>query len=1104
MSNNVSAHMDESWNYSMWVEIFNASPSASYNLSDFYFTDDLAQPKKWKPSPMSVPPGGYSVLFFERPDRIGHASFKLTPEGGNLYMIDNTGNIIDLVIYPEQYRNISYGRIQDGNNEWVYFSSFSPGQSNNNKKWNINRCSNPIFDKEGGFYSGTLKIGFETPKEGETIYYSTDGSEPTLNSKKYIAGSQISINASTNIRACSYSDIKLPSNVVSSSYLFVGRNIDLPIASIVTEQKNLTDNTIGIYVKGTNGTIWRPGETELYNWFQDWDRPANFEFFDSNKTRQLNQELDIAISGGWTRGLKVKSLKIQPRKKFGDNRLRYNFFENTKPGLKLKDIQLRNSGNDFGQSMMRDAFMQSLIIGRMDMDYQAYYPAVCFINAEYKGILNLRERTSKDFLYSNYGLDEDEFFLFEQSETYTGPFSDLITFVQNNDVSRANVYNEIQKFVDLENFLNYFITQIYYANTDWPHNNLKIWKKKTDGKWRWILYDTDFGFGSGNISHNTLNLALTATDKLNNFERVPSSILFANLMNNISFRNSFIDQFCIQISSTFETNRVNHIMDSLAARIRNEFVYHSQKNGGNLDNNLNGMKSFSANRPTKMLEIISAKYCNSAPIQTIEITSNIQNATYKFNSEKIIDNKISLKSFKNRTVTIEPQNIVGYRFKHWLLESESKTNSIVSYGSTWKYWDNNGLPATNWFAENYDDNTWKQGQAQLGYGDKFPQLSTTIGYGSDTNNKYVTAYFRKEIILDNLETKNDFVLTTFVDDGACVYVNGQEVGRYNLPTGDLNFNTTALTYNNGAYANFSISKNILKEGNNIIAVEVHQDKANSSDLVFDLQLTYNSTSNNIIYENPKFTTTLTNNLNLKAVFETVEVIDPNEFADIKINEIVASNSVVQDEYGEYDDYIELYNNGNQDVNIAGWYLSDSYSNLELSPIVLEDSTKTHIPAKGRIIVWADEQPNQGPLHANFKLSKDGESVILSRKDPFGKLIIVDEITFPAIDKNMSYSRESDGSSTWVIQIPTFNSSNSEASAINEVEISPSIFPTLISTHFIVNNANNNTLRIIDVNGKVIIQKECESDCEIVHVESLQKGIYFIIIGNKSFKVVKTI
>ncbi|MDL2241475.1 CotH kinase family protein, partial [Bacteroidales bacterium OttesenSCG-928-L03] len=560
MSNNVSAVMDDGYNYSMWVELYNEGDEA-INLSMFYFSDDLNNKKMWRPSSTILRAGGYHVLWFERHDREKHASFKLDPEGGELYLYDLAGNQIDMIGYPPQYRNVSYGRKTDGATAWGFFSDYTCGTSNNGKPQLTNQCAKPAFSVAGGIYSSTVRLNFLAPPTGETIYYTTDGKEPTQSSTKYNAGATISINNTTVIRARSFANNKMASDITGASYIF-DNQIDLPVVSLITDPINLDDNTIGIYTAGTNG-IPGKGQSEPRNWNQDWSRPANFELFDINGVSQLNQELDIAISGGWTRASAQKSLKISPRKKFGDNRLRYDIFSATKPKRKYKDILLRNSGNDWGNTMMRDAFMQSLIMHRMDMDYQAYEPAILYLNGSYFGIQNLRERTSKDYLYSNYGLDEDEFYLIEggvdiDEITYHPEFSKVTDLVLNQDVSQESVYQTLKEMVDVDNMINYFFIQIYYGNTDWPHNNLKTWKTIDNGKWRWILFDTDFGFTTAN--YDAFNWTFTSG--------AISGKVFTRLMqNNQTYRDQFIDLASIHLSSTLEPTRVSHILDSISGKI---------------------------------------------------------------------------------------------------------------------------------------------------------------------------------------------------------------------------------------------------------------------------------------------------------------------------------------------------------------------------------------------------------------------------------------------------------------------------------------------------------------------------------------------------------
>ena len=1097
MSNNVSAVMDETYNYSMWVEIYNSGSSAE-NIYNYYFSDDKANLRKWRPSSKTINAKDYYIIWFERNKLSAqHCSFKLNPEGGVLYLSNYSGTIVDSVAYPAQIRNVSYGRETDGTDKWVFFEDFSNGKSNNNKKSASIQCGKPVFKLAGGFYPSSRTTGFDAPVAGDTIYYTTNGAEPTRSNARYTAGQTISLTGVFIVRARTFSGSKLPSDISTATYFIGQRSFDLPVVSIVTESKNLFDNTIGIYVAGTNG-IPGNGTDDRVNWNQPWDRPANLELFDASGKTCLNQELEITIAGGWSRTINPqKSLHLDPKKKYGNNKLSYDVFFETKPDHKYRSIQIRNSGNDFYYTMMRDGFMQSLVANRMNQDYSAYKPAICFMNGVYYGIQNLRERSNEDYVYSNYGLPEEEIIVLEPGETYSNTaFKQLTDYVRNNDVSKTNVYEQVSNMMDIDNFMSYFVAQIFWHNTDWPHNNLKVWKKIDGGKWRWILYDTDFGFGlyDAGYNNNTLTYVLDNND-------VPSCIILKRLLLNESFKNKFIDRLCIHISSTFETQRVNYVMDSLVNKISKEMVYHKNKWGGNnFNSEIQRMKTFSSQRPNIILGYIGSYFLGATTVRTINISSNIDNASYIFNNEDIIDNKITLKSFRNRNITLEPSpKIKGYKFKQWEIQG-SISETVIPMNSVWKYWDKYGIPANNWNTSNYSDASWGSGPAQLGYGDKGEV--TALGYGPDPNNKYPTVYFRKTFTINDLASKNNFEVTAFVDDGAAVYMNGTEIGRYNLPSGTLTFNTYTTTYNNGEYASFSVPKNLLKEGENLIAVEVHQTNANSSDIIFNASLTYSATNTNQVLENPAFTAILTDNISMKAVFEEDTTTNPNENSKIYINEIVADNETYKDEYGNKSDYVELYNAGETDVNIAGWYFSDEKTNLTLCQIPATDSEKTNIPAKGRIIVWFDKQPQLGVLHVSKGLSKNGETVILARRDVWDDIVIMDMITFPALGKNMSYSRVPDGSDNLVIQAPTFNLPNSAPESMLEIKSAFKVYPTVANDYIIVEQALNKQIVIYDLSGKAQINTVCRSEREMIPLPDLQKGIYIVRIENSALKIIK--
>jgi len=717
-------------------------------------------------------------------------------------------------------------------------------------------CSNYAFSTSPGFYSGPISVSIDTPTSGEIVRYTTDGSVPTASSPAYTA--PINISHTTTIRTATFATNKITNTITTGTFFINERNFNLPVVSISTDDKNLNDQQIGIFV-----------ETG-----KDWSRPANFEIFDTNGDQQLTQELDIAVSGGYTRSFPLKSLKIQPRNKFGDKRLRYDFFE-SKKGSKYRDIQIRNSGNDFNYSMFRDGFMQTLVIGRMNIDYQAYQPAVLFLNGQYKGIENLRERTNKDYVYTNYDLEEDELIICD-SENYgqNQTYQNFLSFLQNNDPATQSVYQQAETLIDADSYMDYIIAQTYYSNTDWPWNNYKMWRPTAEGgRWRWILFDLDFGFGRGGTNredgkegdyyHNTVEYVMNSGDHI--------IIPLQRLIRNAGFKKKFLSKFCVNLSTTFATPRVDAIMDSLSSKISNEIVYHKNLYGNDhsFAGELEIMKTFSQQRPSYLFNFLKNYFYPSSSLVNINLNANIDSAIFSFNDVDFPENPATIKYFSGQPITVKAREIQGWKFDHWTVANGGTTElTLIPTEDMWYYWDSNGIPSSTWMAENFNHSSWKQGRAMLGYGGA--SFNTTIEYGSDSNNKYPTAYFRKSFTVSNLTDLSNIVATVSFDDGVAVYVNGTEIGRHNLASGALSFNTYSSGKVNytGETTTFTVPKSLLHDGENVIAAEVHQCDGTSSDLVFDLSLacTKSSSSSEQTVDTQEYTFN-GSNISLTAYYE---------------------------------------------------------------------------------------------------------------------------------------------------------------------------------------------------------------------------------------------
>lgn len=162
------------------------------------------------------------------------------------------------------------------------------------------------------------------------------------------------------------------------------------------------------------------------------------------------------------------------------------------------------------------------------------------------------------------------------------------------------------------------------------------------------------------------------------------------------------------------------------------------------------------------------------------------------------------------------------------------TNNVIVFGDYWRFLDNGTDQGTAWSAPNFDDSAWRRDRAEFGYGDQDER--TPVSYGPNAAQKYVTTYFRTTFTVDELERVERVTAKIVYDDGAVIYINGQEAYRIGMGTGTIGYRTYASAAGEYTMDSREISKNFLVAGVNTIAVEMHQGSAGSSDMSFDFQL----------------------------------------------------------------------------------------------------------------------------------------------------------------------------------------------------------------------------------------------------------------------------
>lgn len=370
----------------------------------------------------------------------------------------------------------------------------------------------------------------------------------------------------------------------------------------------------------------------------------------------------------------------------------------------------------------------------------------------------------------------------------------------------------------------------------------------------------------------------------------------------------------------------------------------------------------------------------------------------------------------------------GYRLDRWELRKRGhQTTTLIEKGSSWKYLDKGAEPAGNWVGAGFDDSAWEEGPAQLGYGDGDEQ--TVVDYGPDPDNKYITTYFRHTFQVEDTSRYKEISLELLRDDGAVVYLNGEEVIRSNMPEGEISYSTYASQYIAGAgessFHHFTLDAEHLMPGKNILAMEIHQSYFTSSDISFDLSLTgilkreNNGPVN--LGEKTQLTYKLQDNRSLIMAF--FEQHEPDSVAPV-INEFMAFNRTgIKDDFFENDDWIELYNPLDQPVDIEGLFLSDDPARPKMHRIPPGASDQTTLAPKDYMVLWADGDTLQGPLHLNFRLDKESEIITLAREEN-GALTFLDVVSFHRQTSDVSRGRYPDGTMTWRnFHVPTPGESN---------------------------------------------------------------------------------
>lgn len=1056
---NIDVFIDPSFNYGGWVELYNPTDE-SVSISGLYFSDDASNLKMFRLPTGSgtVPAHGFKNVWFDHYDTGNKYSsvakrqvdFKLDYDGGTIYISDSRGDLVLSQDYPAGVQRCSYARTTDGGDEWRMCSTPTPAATNEGSTFADEQLPMPEVDTDSQLFTSSVAFNVAIPS-GATLRYTTDGSTPTLENGATSTNGRFTVSGQSAVyRFRLFQEGFLPGPVLTRSFIYKDKAYYLPIVSVVTDNANLYDNKIGAYTVGTNGIS---GQGVIYNTNKNrsWERPVNFEYLvpdddGGSFLMALNQECDFEVSGGWSRNFQPNaSFRLKAAKYYlGQNYFPYAFFKD-KPFIRSKGVVVRNGGNDTN-GRIRDAGTHKIILtSGFYVDCQEWQPVHVFINGKFQFSFNLREPNNKHHAYANYGIDTDEMDQFEINpvEGYAQRTGDdqafrrwmaLATQLGSNPTN-SDLYDQICELVDIDEYCNYMAAECYVGCTDWAtnSNNIKGYRDRNDGKFHFVFMDLDSGFGSTSMLSS---LASKRNDSRYDTGKNFIIDIFLNMLKHEPFKKRFIDAFCLVNGSVFEEQRCKDIVYAMRDYMQDAMSFEGNASAlnGSASTLITGINS---GRTARMSSFRS--YFGLGRPVTVELGSSIEGATILANGQEVPLGKF--KGALQAPMTLTAKGPAGYRFVGWHKASEGSTTlagKIFDTGSSWFYYDQGSLDGTGWTAQSYATTAWRSGKAPFGYGNVgingSQDYATTLDYGTDANNKRPTYYFRKTFRLAQAPTSADlYMLNGYVDDGCVVYVNGHEAGRYLMPAGTITYETFSTTYA-GATAgecSFTFDNQWLRAGDNVIAVEIHNTHEHSSDIYWTAELQHYTRGEDVLLtEDSLLVLDSYTGQDLGKVVATYEALPDDALlaaagTPIKVNEVSAGNGIFVNEFFKRNDWFELYNTTDTELNVAGLYVSDDINDPQRFQIPSASAINTYVPAHGHLVLWADNLESTTQIHTGFKLgNNDGEVILVTSSDDFVAnnaayfeahpqlTEFTDILAYPAHASDQTVGRYPDGANTF--------------------------------------------------------------------------------------------
>lgn len=573
-----------------WVELYNGGTS-DIDLTGMGLSDNPARPRKWQfPGGASIPSGGCLLVSLAGAGASTrapyNADFKLAT-GETLCLSLPDGTVIDRVKLYAQPLNVSYGR-PAGEGGYRYFAEPTPGSPNAAQGY-ANQAKKVSFSEPGGLHTEAALTVSLTSDSGASIYYTTDGSAPTTSSALYTG--PLSLTGNATVRAVAYGDGLLPSEPSAATYILGEAPTGVYTVCVSGDYEAL------IGENGCMNTGFKKDDTDVY-----------VEIYDASGDRLIGQACNFMVSGHSSRTkYPQKAFRLKARAEYGDSRFRAKLFSNRDYTV-FKSITLRASGQDNEETHMKDSVLAALA-GDTGVMYLESEPAVVYINGQYWGLYNLRERVTAVGVAQFEGWDDsDDVVLLRRTTSEQGSpdaYIKLLKWVSETDFSGSENLETLRQYVDVENYLDYVALEMYLSNLDL--SNVRTYCNPAIGaRWKWILFDLDMSY---RVDRNTARDWLTPGGVGTITQQ--DNTLFVKLMGNAGLRDYFLRRMGELLRTTFSSENVVARIQARYDLIAPLMPANCARWGWSLFTwEKNGAKfvSYAQTRPRKMVEYLTLSF----------------------------------------------------------------------------------------------------------------------------------------------------------------------------------------------------------------------------------------------------------------------------------------------------------------------------------------------------------------------------------------------------------------------------------------------------------------------------------------------------------------